>query len=40
MSGMNGDIIRGVELVQDDRAVKMIYGFVTGLKAKGNAGRI
>jgi len=40
MSGMKGDIIRGVELVQDDRAIKMIYGFVTGLKTKGNAGRI
>lgn len=36
ISGMKGDIIRGVELIQDDRSVKMIYGFVTGLKAKGN----
>lgn len=32
MSGMKGEIINIVELVKDDRIVKMIYGFVIGCK--------
>lgn len=36
LSSMKGKIIRTVELLTEDRMIKMIYGFVIGLKENGN----